>query len=190
LLSAGIGISRDDLETRIGQFGFTNKHVHGDTYGCKGEALAAISRLAMLEIRSRPRNSNTVNRIVIGNGSATSSDFEHYFSSGGGTTIVVTDIFRHLPVRRKALRANLEVHHIREMVKRYSVCHKDIRFSLYDFGRQKLLLATAPCQSVLDRLESYHDPRLVRALEVLSFISCFFRRFVNHWGFLGQVCGC
>lgn len=155
------------METKIGQFGCTNKSVNGDTYGCKGEALAAISRLATLEIRSKLPNSDKSNRIIIGNVSSTSSDFGHSSASKGETSVVVSDIFTHFPVRRKALRANVEIHRVREMVKRYSICHKQIRFSLYDFGQQRLLLTTPPCESVLDRLEAYHDPRLVRALEVL-----------------------
>lgn len=171
------------METAIGHFGSTSKYADQLSYGCKGEALAAIARLASLEVRSKCSGSHTTTRLVLDKASSITSDYDLSVSSG--TTVIATDIFRHLPVRRKALKPHVETNKIREAIKRYSLVHVQIGFSLYDFGKQKLLLGTPSCRSTLDRLAAYHDPRLVQALEVFTPIIIYVCN-ISTWSYINM----
>ncbi len=160
----GLGIGKGDLETCIGHFNMTNKTIRGGTYGCKGEALASIARIANIEIKTKCSQSTVTNRMVIGKISSLFT--ENSDSSFTGTCVLVTNIFSELPVRRKALKSNVELSRIKDVIKRLSVIHHQVRFSLFDCGSHKLLLNLTPDTTVLRRLKALHPGPQVQALEV------------------------
>lgn len=99
------------------------------TKGFRGEALASIAAVAMVELRTRIAESETGTRIVI-NGSKVEE--QEPCSCPAGTTFSVKNLFFNIPARRKFLKSdNTENRHIITEFQKVVLAHPGIRFSLY-----------------------------------------------------------
>jgi DNA mismatch repair protein MutL len=99
------------------------------TKGFRGEALASIAAVAMVELKTRkPENETGV--IVVINGSKTEK--QEPCSCPAGSSFSVKNIFYNIPARRKFLKSdNTEMRHIVNEFQKIALAHSDIRFSLY-----------------------------------------------------------
>lgn len=110
------------------------------SYGMKGEALAAIRALACLKIESKPQLatiSDTVftkqfngHKAAAQVATANSSQHSILHNQDHGTVVSVYDLFRNLPVRRKVVRAEVEVSYIKEFIQNMSILHHSISWTL------------------------------------------------------------
>ena len=130
---SGKGIHADDLPLALerhatSKISSTDDLIGIDSLGFRGEALASVASVARVKIAS-----------------ATSADDGGWFveSHGGeiqnsgptahpqGTTVEVRDLFYNTPARRKFLKAErTEVSQIDQMLRRLSLAHMDVGFSL------------------------------------------------------------
>lgn len=99
------------------------------TKGFRGEALASIAAVAMVELRTRKKENETGTLIII-NGSRVES--QEPCSCPAGSSFSVKNLFFNIPARRKFLKSdNTEMRHIVNEFQKIVLAHPDIKFSLY-----------------------------------------------------------
>ena len=98
------------------------------TMGFRGEALASISAVAMVEVRTRREEDTLGTRVEY-----TAADLvcQECISCPKGTDITVSDIFYNVPARRKFLKPNdTEFRHILSAFEQISLAYPHISFTL------------------------------------------------------------
>lgn len=98
------------------------------TKGFRGEALASIAAVAMVELKTRLKKEDT-GIIVVINGSRVEK--QEPCSAPEGSSFSVKNLFFNIPARRKFLKSeNTEMRHIVTEFQKIVLAHPDIRFSL------------------------------------------------------------
>lgn len=99
------------------------------TKGFRGEALASIAAVAMVELKTRREETDAGIMVVI-NGSKV--EMQEPCSCPVGSSFSVKNLFFNIPARRKFLKSdNTEIRHIVNEFQKIVLAHPDIRFSLY-----------------------------------------------------------
>ncbi|MEI6049453.1 MAG: DNA mismatch repair endonuclease MutL [Bacteroidota bacterium] len=99
------------------------------TKGFRGEALASIAAVAMVELKTRRDESDTGIQVVI-NGSKVEA--QEPCSCPVGSSFSVKNLFFNIPARRKFLKSdNTEIRHIVNEFQKIVLAHPDIRFALH-----------------------------------------------------------
>ena len=99
------------------------------TMGFRGEALASIAAVAMVELKTRKREDETGTLIVI-NGSKVEA--QEPCSCPPGSSLAVKNLFYNIPARRKFLKSdNTEMRHIINEFQKIVLAQPEIRFLLY-----------------------------------------------------------
>jgi len=99
------------------------------TKGFRGEALASVAAVAMVELKTRREESETGIVVVI-NGSKVET--QEPCSCPVGSSFSVKNLFFNIPARRKFLKSdNTEIRHIVNEFQKIVIAHHDIRFSLH-----------------------------------------------------------
>lgn len=123
----GIGIEEDDLPILCQRFTTSKISSFNDlknlqTLGFRGEALASISHVAHLSVKTKTENSNIAIQATFESGKLTG-----ICKSAGvqGTQISVEDLFFNVPLRLKALQSagsrSSEYQKVLEIVSRYAI---------------------------------------------------------------------
>lgn len=111
------------------------------TFGFRGEALAAISSVAQVELLTRKENSNLGFKIEI-HGSKLIN--QEAIICQQGSTFTVNNIFYNIPARRRFLKSNIiEFKHIIDEFHRIAIAHPNISFSLSHNDKEIYSLAPA-----------------------------------------------
>jgi DNA mismatch repair protein MutL len=99
------------------------------TKGFRGEALASIAAVAMVELKTRKTESETGILVVV-NGSKVEA--QEPCSCPVGSSFSVKNLFFNIPARRKFLKSdNTEIRHIVNEFQKIVLAHPDIRFTLH-----------------------------------------------------------
>jgi DNA mismatch repair protein MutL len=99
-----------------------------ETMGFRGEALASINAAADVEIVSAYQNEDAYK---MANGEITPAGRDQ------GTTIIIKNLFRKIPARRKFLKTHkTEEGKIRDVVKKFAIVHPEIAFKYEVEGRE------------------------------------------------------
>ncbi len=99
------------------------------TKGFRGEALASIAAVAMVELKTRRVDSETGILIEISGSKVITHE---PCSCPVGSSFSVKNLFFNIPARRKFLKSdNTEIRHIVNEFQKIVIAHPDIRFSLY-----------------------------------------------------------
>ena len=99
------------------------------TKGFRGEALASIAAVSMVELKTRKKDTETGTVIVI-NGSKFES--QDPCSCPEGSSFSVKNLFYNIPVRRKFLKSDMtEFRHIINEFQKVAIPHPEIRFHLH-----------------------------------------------------------
>ncbi len=105
-----------------------------NTKGFRGEALASIAAVAMVEMKTRKEGSDTGTIINI-NGSKIES--QEPCATGTGSCFSVKNLFFNIPARRKFLKSDTtEFRHIINEFQKISLSHPEIRFTLEHNGNE------------------------------------------------------
>lgn len=152
----GFGMAPEDLRLAIERHA-TSK-LNGDdllnisTFGFRGEALPSIGSVAKLTIQSKTREGEGNELLLNANGVPTIRPA----ALNRGTQVDVQDLFYATPARLKFLKSErAENIAITDVVKRLSMVHPEIAFSLTTGERSSLRLSAMPLINVenwLDRL--------------------------------------
>jgi DNA mismatch repair protein MutL len=99
------------------------------TKGFRGEALASIAAVAMVELKTRREEDETGILVVI---SGSKVETQEPCSCPKGSSFSVKNLFFNIPARRKFLKSdNTEIRHIVNEFQKIVIAHPDIRFSLH-----------------------------------------------------------
>jgi DNA mismatch repair protein MutL len=99
------------------------------TKGFRGEALASIAAVAMVELKTRKTDSETGIIVVI---SGSRVELQEPCSCPVGSSFSVKNLFFNIPARRKFLKTdNTEIRHIVNEFQKIVIAHPEIRFSLH-----------------------------------------------------------
>jgi DNA mismatch repair protein MutL len=128
----GCGMSREDARAAFQRHATSKISSIEDlqslsSYGFRGEALSSIGAIARVTLRTREHETTEGTEIVMEGGR-----LEHVSAFGcpPGTEVIVEDIFRYVPARRKSLKSkNIELSHCREIMVNYILCRPGLSFS-------------------------------------------------------------
>ena len=99
------------------------------TKGFRGEALASIAAVAMVELRTR-RTDDEAGTLVVISGSRVET--QEVCSCPKGSSFSVKNLFFNIPARRKFLKSdNTEIRHIIGEFQKVVLAHNTVRFSLF-----------------------------------------------------------
>lgn len=138
----GCGIEKNDVPTAFLRHATSKIKNSGDlnaigTLGFRGEALAAVSSVARVEMFTKPRDAAFGTHYEIEGG------VEKLCEEAGcpdGTTIVIRDIFFNTPARMKFLKKDVsEANAVAAVVERIALSHPEIAFKLIRDGKQALM---------------------------------------------------
>ena len=112
----------DDLDAGVGTLGF------------RGEALATISAVSRLTVRSRPADAASGAELTVEGGAVGEIDPA---GCPVGTTVEVDDLFYNTPARRKFLnRDRTEFDHVNTVVSQYALANPDVAVAFEHDGRE------------------------------------------------------
>lgn len=132
----GHGIHKDDLILALDRHATSKIHEISDlerikTLGFRGEALASISSIARLSLSSSTETTQQgwqISSNYYPDNPLTPIPISH----AQGTTVEINDLFFNTPARRKFLKSEqTEFSHIETLVKRLSLSHFSIAFTLH-----------------------------------------------------------
>jgi DNA mismatch repair protein MutL len=99
------------------------------TMGFRGEALASISAVAQVEMKTKTENEEVGTNLVI---EGTDFKGQNNVSCKQGTTVLVKNLFFNVPARRNFLKSNpVEMRHIMNEFQRLAIAHPDLSFQFY-----------------------------------------------------------
>ena len=137
----GIGIEAEDVPTAFLRHATSKIKTQVDldsiaTLGFRGEALAAVSSVARVEMLTCSENSNEGTHYVIEGGEEKLCEFA---GCPRGTTIIIRDIFYNTPARMKFLKKDVsEGNACASVVERIALSHPEIAFKLIRDGKTVL----------------------------------------------------
>ena len=146
IIDDGIGMDQTDASIcfekhATSKISNTEDLFHIQTMGFRGEALAAISSVAQLEMITCLRGAEVGTRIIIEGGAMKK---QATTAAPSGTTISVKNLFYNIPARRNFLKSNsIEMKHIIEEFYRAALARTSVAFSLYHNGTEIYQLPVA-----------------------------------------------
>ena len=134
------------------------------TMGFRGEALASISAVAQIEMKTKRKLDEVGTKIII-EGSEIKT--QEACQAPAGTSIAVKNIFFNLPARRKFLKSpSVEMKHILDEFQRVALANEDVFFSLHHNKSEIYHLpASGLKQRVVGILGNKTNQRLVQVSE-------------------------
>lgn len=191
----GTGINKDDLALAVTRHATSKLQTLTElekimSLGFRGEALASISAVSKLSIKSKQADQEQAWMINTG----TDSDFADYTAEpepvahSQGTTIDVRELFFNTPARRKFMRTvKTEFKHIDDIVKRIALSQFDIAFKL---THNKKLLRNLPKavteKAIIQRISKLFSPEFLSHAKKVEFSSDHFSNMgtLRLWGWV------
>ena len=140
------------------------------TMGFRGEALASIASISMMEIISKKIENNIGIKIILNDGKIVE---ESEYVSQNGTTINVKNLFYNVPARRKFLKSNnIELRHVTNSFIRIALSNPDIEMHFHSDNKRILFLKKSNFRKrIIDVIGSKKNELLVPINESTSLVS-------------------
>ena len=140
------------------------------TMGFRGEALASIASISMMEIISKKIEDNIGFKIILKDGKIVD---ESEYVSQNGTTINVKNLFYNVPARRKFLKSNnVELRHITNSFTKIALANPDVEMHFYSDNKRILFLKESNFRKrIIDVIGSKKNELLVPLNETTSLVS-------------------
>ncbi|KAG0465893.1 hypothetical protein HPP92_020057 [Vanilla planifolia] len=185
----GCGITRDGLVI-LGERYATSKIPNVadiastmETLGFRGEALASLSNISLVEIRSKACGQPNAYCKIIKCSKCLFFGIDEQ-RQDVGTTVIVRDLFYNQPIRKKYMQSSIKklLHSLKKCVLRIALVHPQVSFKLVEIDGEDNLLCTFPSPSSLPLVTAGFGKEISDSLreivysdEVLSlsgYISC------------------
>ncbi|PNT65097.1 hypothetical protein BRADI_4g37263v3 [Brachypodium distachyon] len=186
----GCGITRDELVLLGEKYATSKFHDSmGDgesasrSFGLNGEALASLSDISVVEVRTKSRGRpNSYCKII--KGSKCSHLGIDDQREAVGTTVVVRELFYNQPVRRKQMQSShkRELQNVKKCVLRVALIHPQISFRLLDIDSEDELLCTVPSSSSLPLISNSFGNDVSSCLHEISTSD-------QNWALSGHISG-
>ena len=155
----GCGIDQGDLHLLCQRFATSKlQDFEGltgiSTFGFRGEALASISQVSHLSVRTKRINSSEVWEATYAAGILIQKKPE-ISSSGSFTDLIFEDLFFNSPIRKKSLNLVEEYKRVIDLVQKFAVHYPKIRFECRKWGSGVADISSAGGQSpkqVIERI--------------------------------------
>nr|VDC84217.1 unnamed protein product [Brassica rapa] len=155
----GCGVSRADLVLLGERYAtskfhdFTNVETASESFGFRGEALASISHISLLEITTKAVGRPNGYRKVMKGSKCLHLGIDDD-RKDSGTTVTVRDLFYNQPVRQKYMRSSPKkvLESITKCVFRIALVHSDVSFSVLDIESDEELFQANPSASAFSLL--------------------------------------
>lgn len=171
----GSGITRDGL-VLLGERYVTSKDHQLDdidscsgSFGSRGEALASISDIAILEIITKaPGKPNGYRKVLKGSKCLHLGVDDD--RKDAGTSVVVRDLFYNQPIRRKSIQSSPKkvLESIKKSVFHVAIIYSEISFQVVDIESDDQLLCTRASTTPLSMLRSFFGNEVVSFLHELN----------------------
>jgi DNA mismatch repair protein MutL len=140
-----------------------------NTFGFRGEALASIAAVAMVEMVTRRQEDDAATKIIIHGNEIQSQEL---CSGAVGTTITVKNLFYNIPARRNFLKSiSVETKHIIEEFQRQSLANPEVEYELYNNNNEvHKLRITNFKERLRDVLIGYQPQDLLSVNEITEIV--------------------
>ena len=140
------------------------------TMGFRGEALASIASISMMEIISKKIEDNIGIKIILNDGKIVE---ESEYVTQNGTTINVKNLFYNVPARRKFLKSNnVELRHVTNSFIRTALSNPDVEMHFHSDNKRILFLKKSNFRKrIIDVIGSKKNELLVPINESTSLVS-------------------
>lgn len=161
----GSGISRDEIRTAFLRHSTSKIRAASDlldihSLGFRGEALASIAAVSMVELITKQADDVTGIRYVIEGGNEKAHE---EIGCPAGTTFVVKELFYNTPARLKFMKtASTELGYISDLLNKLAMGHPEIGFKLISNGKTKL--HTTGNNKMLDAIYAVYGKDVARNL--------------------------
>ncbi len=160
----GQGMEKEDLEVSIRRHATSKiekledlENIH--TLGFRGEALASISAVSRLDIRSRTAHTEKGSLLQTEAGSVISISDVNWTP---GTRIQVDDLFYNLPARKKFLKSTVaEFRRISQLLRAFCLSSPEIDFQLIHDGKKTLSSRGKTNRKDILELLWSHEPEIL-----------------------------
>lgn len=165
----GIGMSREDLELSIKRHATSKLITQEDleailTFGFRGEALASISAVAKLEIRTK-RRQDDLGYLLVSEPNSIPEIVE--CDTEVGTQIFVKNLFYNVPARRKFLKSNLsEYKAILDTLTKFAFSHTETQII---FNNENNLVLNLRSNKLEDRINELLGHRIIESMIKLDY---------------------
>ncbi|MCA9168215.1 MAG: DNA mismatch repair endonuclease MutL [Planctomycetales bacterium] len=161
----GCGIAKEQLLLAVASHATSKIETAEDLFavkslGFRGEALASISEVSQMTLRSRIHDDASGYELII-NGGELSPIVP--CAAAPGTTVDIKNLFFNTPVRRKFMRAvQTELGHATEAFMRVALAYPHVRFTLYH--NERVVQELPPVESWRDRIATLFGAELAEQL--------------------------
>jgi DNA mismatch repair protein MutL len=160
----GSGMSEEDAQIAFERHATSKISTDEDldrimTLGFRGEALAAISSVAQVELKTRQEGEELGTLVRVENGVVAEVSKT---ACERGTSIAVKNLFFSVPARRKFLKSNAtELKHIVETMQRFALSYPGVSFTLSD---DDTLLMSVRAGTIEERITAVYNQEMLNAL--------------------------
>lgn len=135
----GSGIAKEDILMSIERHATSKLSRLEDlnqlhTLGFRGEALASIASIALLHMKTRSAEEDLGSELLVDGSKVL---FHKECACPQGTDILIQDLFKHTPARRKTMKSDkAESDACLELVQHYALLHPEIGFEVFRDGKK------------------------------------------------------
>jgi DNA mismatch repair protein MutL len=161
----GIGIMKEDCPVCTLRYSTSKISTKEDidsilTYGFRGEALASIAAVADMTIVTKHQDEELATRLVSRAGEIPGIEDA---SRPRGTTVEITNLFKHVPARRKHLSyPRVESQRILDVTMRHAIVRNDVGFRLV--RDERVVMDCPPGQTERERALHLWGPDIASSL--------------------------
>ena len=184
IVDNGSGMSRSDLSLACKRHATSKILTQEDleeiqTFGFRGEALASISAVANVEIRTRRKEDELGWKLTA---EPMKEDLIEQISMDPGTQVFVRNLFYNVPARRKFLKSDLtEFRYISDTMIKFALSKPDKRLTFYD--NDALIFDVKP-SSLPERIGNILGENTAGGLIEVNYESSSSSAFIS--GYVGQ----
>ncbi|MBI3765483.1 MAG: DNA mismatch repair endonuclease MutL, partial [Ignavibacteriales bacterium] len=160
----GTGMSPEDASLAFARHATSKISTYEDlenirTMGFRGEALASIAAVSLVEMRTRQHSDEIGTRVRVEGGAVLETS---EVATNPGTSITVRNLFFNTPGRRNFLKGdNTEYKHIYDVIQRVAISHPNLSMRFVSDGEDILQLHPSTSQ---ERLRELFGEKLEQSL--------------------------
>jgi DNA mismatch repair protein MutL len=161
----GMGIMKEDCPVCTLRYSTSKISTREDidsilTYGFRGEALASVAAVADLVIVTKHQDEELATRLISRAGEIPGIEDA---SRPTGTTVEITNLFKHVPARRKHLSyPRVESQRVLDVTMRHAIIRNDVGFRLV--RDERVVLDSPPGQTERERVLHLWGPDVAASL--------------------------
>lgn len=170
----GFGLTKEEAELAFARYATSKITKIEDleqieTLGFRGEALPSIAAVAEIEFITRAQGTEAGTYLALENGRVRE---RREFSRAVGTTVIVKNLFKNVPARKKFLKSQrIELTHIIDVVTRYALIHYNKTFKLVHNGKE--IFFSPQTRSILETVTTIYGKDYARALLPINYSNDF-----------------